>query len=563
MNTSPRSFGLGIAVRDRINLHKWVGIPNIRDSTPFSGGNILDNHMTPSSTSYDVVEYPSYTHAQTHPDRLAVLGALFGLDPSPVTRCCVLELGCGNGGNVVPMAFGLPKSEFVGIDLAQNPVARGNQMIGELGLKNIQLIHGSVTEFDRSFGKFDYIIAHGLYSWVPSEVREKVMALCREFLTPHGIAFISYNALPGSHLRNMVRDMMRFHVQETQSPPERIRQAETLIQFIAAAQDTQDEYRLWMKSELETIRNHEAGHLFHDELAEISDPFYFTQFVQQAAKHGLKYLGEADYFEMFDHGFSEPTRATLRQLSDSRILREQYLDFLKCRRFRQTLLCHADAPIAAEPIAKKIPLFYVSSQARCTGEVNDLNPGKIMSYATPKGAKCATDFPLGKAALAVLGEEGLRPLAFAELLSCASAKLAATGVQFESHDPQGELAGFLLQLYSAGTIEFRTWLPASSHTASETPAVSALARWQIQHQTYVTSQFHACIQIQDEVGRLLLTALDGTLNRAALVEKVMDLLKSKNALIVKAGDETAARGMVERELQNNLEKLAGLGLLVG
>ena len=316
-----------------------------------------------TSTAYDVVAYPGYTHAQTHPNRLAVTGALFGLEPAPVTRCRVLELGCGNGSNLVPMAFGLPDSQFIGLDLAAEPIVQGQQMISELGLANVQLLHGNITEFDGRHGKFDYIIAHGVYSWVPKEVREHLLAICRRCLAPHGIAFISYNALPGSHLRKMVREMMLFHIRDLRDPAERVRQAKALAQFLAGAVDTNDVYRLWMKSELETICRHEAGHLYHDELAEISEPFYFTQFVDHAARHGLKYLGEADYSEMFAHGFTEPTRATLQQLSGNRILREQYLDFLRCRRFRQTLLCHGEAPATEAPAAGKVARFFISSQA--------------------------------------------------------------------------------------------------------------------------------------------------------------------------------------------------------
>ena len=215
--------------------------------------------MSVSPTSYDVIAYPSYTHAQTHPDRLAVTGALFGLKPTAVTRCRVLELGCGNGSNLVPVAFGLPESEFVGIDLAAKPIDQGQQMIAALGLKNVRLLQGSVTEFDDRRGKFDYIIAHGLFSWVPADVRDHIFKLCRQCLSPQGIAFISYNALPGAHLRTMIREMMLFHVRDLPDPAEQVRQAQALAQFLAAAQDTTDEYRLWMKAELETIRKHETG----------------------------------------------------------------------------------------------------------------------------------------------------------------------------------------------------------------------------------------------------------------------------------------------------------------
>jgi SAM-dependent methyltransferase len=513
-------------------------------------------------TSYDVVAYPGYTHAQTHPNRLAVTGALFGLEPAPVTRCRVLELGCGNGSNLAPMAFGLPDSEFVGLDLAAQPIARGRHMIEGLGLKNIQLLHGDLAEFEGGPGKFDYLIAHGLYSWVPPKVRDRLLTLCRQCLAPHGIAFISYNALPGSHLRKMTRDMMMFHLRDLRDPDERVRQAQALARFLADAVDTADIYRLWLKSELETILRHEPGHLYHDELAEINEPFYFTQFVGHAASHGLKYLGEADYAEMFDHGFNEQTKSTLRQLAGDRILREQYLDFLRCRRFRQTLLCHAEAPVNPEPDAAKVAGFWISTLVRRTGDEAGLGPGKIRHYATAAGAKCTTDFPLGKAALEALGRDELRPLPFTELLDQSVATLAAAGLPVGCPDPGAELGGFLLQLHAVGAIGFRTWLPPAARAAGERPAVSALARWQIRERRCVTSQYHVSVEIQDDLGRLLMASMDGTLDRAALVEKILSQLRAGHAPAPPEVDPAATRRKVELDLQNNLDKLARLGLLV-
>ena len=520
--------------------------------------------MQPKPSSYDVVAYPGYTHPQTHPDRLAVIGTLFDLDPAPVTQCRVLELGCGNGSNIVPMAFGLPGSEFVGIDLAAHPIARGRCMISDLGMTNVQLIHGSVTEFDADHGKYDYIIAHGLFSWVPVEVREHLFSLCRKCLTPHGIAFISYNALPGSHLRNMLREMMLFHVRGCDAPQERVRQAKALVKFLAEAQTTKDEYCLWMKAELDSILGHEDGHLYHDELAEISEPFYFTQFIQAAEAQGLKYLAEADYFEMFDYGFKDSTRETLKQLGQNRILREQYLDFLKCRRFRQTLLCHCEAPSKPEPVPQKVTGLFISSSANCAGKEHSLCPGVRAAYVTPKGAKCATDYPLGKAALAVLATNELMPTRFDELKRQAVAMLNHAGIAVEDNDEQTEkLSAFLLELYSAGVVEFRTRLPAMARIVSEQPAVSPLTRWQVQHGNFVTSQFHIAVNIEDEIGRCLLSALDGTLDHGALLEKLWQLLKTKNALVGQDGNEAAARGQVESDLEKNLEKLVRFGLLVG
>src|SRR5438093_4154914 len=140
----------------------------------------------PTRTTYDEVLYPSHTHSQTHPDRLATIATLFGMTPAPVDGCRVLELGCGDGGNLIPMAFGLPGSEFVGIDLAARPIGSGQALVEALGLKNITLRPLDIMQISSDFGRFDYIIAHGLYSWVPPAVQDKILAICKANLAPEG-----------------------------------------------------------------------------------------------------------------------------------------------------------------------------------------------------------------------------------------------------------------------------------------------------------------------------------------------------------------------------------------
>jgi len=87
--------------------------------------------------------------------------------PAPVTKCRVLELGCASGGNLIPMAFNLPESEFIGVDFSAKEVEMGNKIIKDLNLKNIRLEQLSIMDIDETFGKFDYIICHDVYSSVP------------------------------------------------------------------------------------------------------------------------------------------------------------------------------------------------------------------------------------------------------------------------------------------------------------------------------------------------------------------------------------------------------------
>src|ERR1700742_1272227 len=197
---------------------------------------------------YDEIAYPSYPFPQTHPDRLATLATLFGLQPAPIDKCRVLEIGCGDGANLIPMALMLPESEFVGVDLAAHPVAKGQKMAGALGLRNVTLQQLDIADLSASFGQFDYVIAHGVYSWVPAEVRDQLLAICKANLSPQGVAYVSYNAYPGSHLREMIRGMMQFHTRETCGADDRVNQSRALIRFLAQSQSESDLYETILTS---------------------------------------------------------------------------------------------------------------------------------------------------------------------------------------------------------------------------------------------------------------------------------------------------------------------------
>jgi SAM-dependent methyltransferase len=138
------------------------------------------------------------------------------------------------------MAEQLPDAEFVGVDLSAIQVASGQRVIDSLGFNNVRLIAGSIEEIDESYGNFDYILCHGVYSWVPATVQERILAICHERLQPGGIAYISYNTLPGWHMRSMIRDLMRFHALGFTGPSEQVGQARAILDFLAQAAPTQD-----------------------------------------------------------------------------------------------------------------------------------------------------------------------------------------------------------------------------------------------------------------------------------------------------------------------------------
>ena len=139
---------------------------------------------SPTTNSYDEVPYESHPYPQTHPSRLFTIATLFGLSPPPVENARVLELGCAAGGNIIPMAEAFPNATFVGIDLSARQVADGQKTIADAGLTNVTLRHANILDLEPDSGPLDYILCHGVFSWVPDTVRDKIFSLAAGHLAP-------------------------------------------------------------------------------------------------------------------------------------------------------------------------------------------------------------------------------------------------------------------------------------------------------------------------------------------------------------------------------------------
>jgi SAM-dependent methyltransferase len=502
-------------------------------------------------TSYDEVAYPSFSFAQTHPDRVGAIATLFGMSPAPVERCRVLELGCGNGSNLIPMAFCMPGSRFTGVDLAASQIETGVAWVAGLGLPNIDLRPVDLMEITRDFGEFDYIIAHGLYSWVPPEVREKIFEIARENLAPQGVAYVSYNTFPGGHLRRMVREILLYHVRDIHDPAERIRESLALARHISNWKHAKDNERDLLRDEFARLLKYDPHHFYHDDLADYNSPVYFHDFMEQAARHGLQYLAEADFYEMHPPPAvpDEPDPPRLPS-PDDRVEFEQYLDFLRCRRFRQTLVCRADVALDRWASPARLKGLYLASPLRADSGKPDLGPGKIERFVGPKNSQVETDFPAAKAALALLGEIYPSSLRFEDLLKRSRA-LAAAGQTNGDDWPEQiatGLAGMLLKLYAVNAVEISAGPPRFTVDLSARPVASRLVREQLKTGQVVVNQLHRQVEIRDEKARLLLRLADGTRDLAALRGELAATLRTE---------------ITEDALRDNLQSAARCGLLVG
>ncbi|WP_308033659.1 class I SAM-dependent methyltransferase [Neisseria bergeri] len=296
--------------------------------------------------SYDDLMYESGAFPQTAINNLEARARLMGLQPAPAANAKVLELGCSMGGNIITQALYYPDAEFTGIDLSGRQVAQGNAIIEKMGLKNVRLEEKDILTVDESFGKFDYIIVHGIWSWVPDAVKDKIFSICRNNLTEHGIAYISYNVYPGWKRQEQLRDIMQFSGRDVLEEPLEARTRKGLDALKALAEILENDKGLGGGGKLpamQKILNHNFYYIAHEYMEAFNDPIYVNGFIEWANRHRLAYIGDADLHASFVSWMAEHTRERILALAgDDYIAKEFYSDILSDRQFRRSLLCREE-----------------------------------------------------------------------------------------------------------------------------------------------------------------------------------------------------------------------------
>jgi methyltransferase-like protein/SAM-dependent methyltransferase len=516
-----------------------------------------------ASSSYDAVPYSVGAFPQTRPDRLATIATLFGLQPAPPTRCRVLELGCAAGGNVIPMALADPDSQYVGIDLSARQIEDAQATARELGLRNIDLRAMSITDIPADFGQFDYILCHGVYSWVPPEVQAKILDVCKMYLAPQGVAYVSYNCYPGWHARGAIREMLWYHTEQYEDPAVRVRAARGLLAFLTKAVPpgtAEGGYGSLIRHELSLLLMTPDTYLLHEHLEEFNEPLYFHQFAGRAGKHGLQYLGEAQVSAMVASRFGAEVEKTLRAISPDLLHMEQYMDFLRNRMFRQTLLCHADLKPNHALKAEAVMGFFIASGAKAVSQQPDITSDKPEEFKGEGALTLTTRDPLMKAAMTHLIAQWPVSVPFPALVEAARQSLgpdAPTPTEAEVR----QLATRLLNCYTSNLVELSMSPPQCVRAVSERPVASPYARLRANSGLKTTNLRLESIPLT-AASQLVLQNLDGQHDRAALAALLADQMKR-----APAGAESKAEESPEARAAKYVDELlkvfARYALLVG
>lgn len=518
----------------------------------------MESQENPSS--YDAVPYPSLPIRRAHPSQLAALARLFGLDSPAPSRCRVLELGCASGGNLLPMAADLPTSSFLGIDASAKQVEEGQAAVRAVGLNNIEIRQLDLAEFPADAGTFDYILCHGVYSWVPARIQEQILNLARRHLHPQGVLYVSYNTYPGWHLRGVVRDMMRYHVRRFQDSTTKVAQSRLLLEFLVGMTTSPSEaYRQLLRDEAAILSRYGDAYLFHEHLEDDNEPLYFHQFADRAAAAGLQYLADADFSTMVTANFGREIAALLHDAP--RLVQEQYMDFLRNRTFRSSLCCHAERSLDLTVDAMRLAGCDVSLEERLQIPSDWLEKDGPNVCRTQHEEITVVAAPT-KAALAALNECWPGCLSFRELVEQAQLKAAAGRQQTDDESQRRRLAEDLLTLLSRRLLRASIDAPRCVRTISQYPQATAVARWQATRTDGVTNRRHEHLKLND-LNRCLLARLDGRHDRKALIEALREAIAAGKFEVSRDGQPLASidENTLGRITDHALNELAENALL--
>lgn len=304
-------------------------------------------------TIYSELGYKSMPFPYTTPATLEAYAALVGVSaPNPKTAR-VLELGATYGGNIISQALFNPDATFVGIELSQEQVEKGNEVIANAGLTNVSLVQSDIASIGSEIGTFDYIIAHGVYSWVDDGVKDALLRLIDEHLAEDGIAYVSYNTYPGWHTMEEVRQLMMFSNRDKAqfNHKEKVLHGKTIGSIVGSQilkYDNLKERNSKFLGALRSVMQKDEYYVGHDYLEPNNDPVYFYQFNDHLEAHKLAYLCDADLTLSMVRSFDADIADTLDKLAlNDHVAQEQYLDFMLDTTFRKSIICKAKH---AEPV---------------------------------------------------------------------------------------------------------------------------------------------------------------------------------------------------------------------
>lgn len=438
---------------------------------------------------------------------MAVAAKMAGLDCSPPSRSRILEIGCSSGHHLLHLAARWPDARFTGIDLSSNAIKEARAAAETAGLENVEFHDVALEEFDPGVQPYEYLIAHGFYSWVLPEVKDSLMERMPELIGEGGIAAIGYNTLPGWAMRRPVGQVLR----KWMALPEGRDIAPTSMLEQLEKACPPDTYGAHMRAMLQHMRTHGASTLPFDDLPECNHPCTFTDFVGQAGQSGLRYLGEADFTQNLPANLGDEALSALAPLASDPVGYQQAIDVFSGRSHRVSLVCSQKARIDSSATTSAVLEFAI----RTEHQVQRSATGVSLRHSSRPGAHLS--HPLAAKLFEILGESAPGSLAMSDVLE-------RLGKESDISKNLPALAGLIKDAMRRGLVLARIEPVGFSATVPERPCLSALRLHSVSHNRSLVDIYHTPL-VFNEAEYELLAEMDGSRTIAEL-EKLSSPLRS-------------------------------------
>lgn len=469
------------------------------------------------NSCYDTVPYRGTIIPLTSPAHLS-LCSRWHSDVTPRSDPYrLVELGCGDGANLLALAFYHPESMFLGIDSSENELGLARENARCLGIENLHFVHADVRDADpAAFAPCDFLIAHGLYSWVSYDVREAILRFCRESLGPSGLAYISYNAQPGWATRRLVREtLLRSRLVRDAAIEEKATRAiEVATQLLEDLPSRNYASAVLLAKELECVRDGKPFYVLHEYLAEVNEGFWLGDFVERARSNGLEYVADAQFCR-WEGRVSPELRAALAKRDMDRIEQEEAADLLGDRFFRASILCRMDAERSAAPREDLLEQVHIATSLAAESDRFHLKDGVVERFAGVGGAEITLEAAITKAAVVLLAAQWPRGTDLRELYSQALALIAAHGYETTQSSAETQLRADLVTLFEAGQIDLRLQESQPDISVAEFPAAHNLARFEAGQRDALSTPYHRPLPFEP-AALAMICQLNGVRSQAEL-----------------------------------------------
>ncbi len=457
---------------------------------------------------YDTLPYESYPFYETHPAHLESIATLYGLSPAPSQNANILEIGSSSGGNIIPLAYRYPDSNFIGIDLSKKQIEKGLNFLKTLNLKNIELICEDFENVKLENKTFDYIIIHGVFSWILKEKQKALLKFSKEKLSPNGLLYISYNTFPGWYLKLEARDLLLYHLKDLKDKKEIIKKGRELINdFLTELSKSKSNKNLL--SVFKDLKDMPDWYIFHEFLEVNNEPLYFKDFINLTKEHGFGYLADSDLSTEINSPTQILNLEFLIKLSSKKNKQEQYSDFLNNKLLRRSILTHKKLLEEREiTIDKtKIPLHFIASNTTIKEEVKDLNKETPLSFNVEKRGTMTFKDPIAKATFVTLSSLYPEAISFNDLTKKIENVLKDTSM--ENIINRSKLEQILCDAFLCGAVSLSKTKPKCKKISTKKPIICPFVREEAKKGLRVTG-FRNHYLVLDSFSRLLIELLDGT-----------------------------------------------------